>query len=140
DVHPVPAVALLPDGEHLVRVTYLCAARGFGGGNVVLGQVELRTVRIAEVAFPGHGRTAHRARQFGAHHIPVPDAVDAVRGVTGGTGIVVPATRVREFTGVVDVVGHRIESQHRPDLRIPGRLHLGVAQPAAEHLLEEALF
>ena len=68
------AVGFLTDGEHAVRVAHECAPGGLGGRNVVLREVELGAVGVAEVALAGDRRAPHPPVEFVDEQVEVPYA------------------------------------------------------------------
>ncbi len=64
DVDDVASITFATDREHLMSVTDGGSSGGFGGGNVVLCEVELRAVGVTHVAVTDSGRGSGSAVEF----------------------------------------------------------------------------
>lgn len=136
----VPSVRLLRDGRDLVARMDRASTGRFRRCQVVLRQIELCAIGVSEIGFAQDGRWSRSAVQFRADGVPVPDSVDAGRGVPGAADLRVPHPRVCERSGGVDLVRHGGQAQFGADARVVHRGQFVVGQGGAEHGVEVAAF
>jgi len=104
---------------------------------VVLIEVELRAVGVAEVAARDSRRRLRCLCQLAAHDIPVEDRVVRDRLITGFANLLVPSSGMSEWWRGIDIGGHPVQPQHLPHSRVMDTLQLTVIDDTTEKMVEQ---